>query len=48
MLREAVADGFADAKALGTEPLLAPVRGTREYQAILLDVGFPREPFVRG
>ena len=47
MLREAVADGFKDAKALGTEPTLSPLRGTREFQAILLDVEFPRDPFAR-
>jgi hypothetical protein len=47
MLREAVADGFKDAKALGTEPALSPLRGTREFQAILLDVEFPRDPFAR-
>ncbi len=47
MLREAVAEGFKDAKALGTEPALSPLRGTREYQAILLDVEFPRDPFAR-
>ena len=47
MLREAVADGFNGAKALGTEPALSPLRGTREFQAILLDVEFPRDPFSR-
>ena len=47
MLREAVADGFKDAKVLGAEPAFSPLRGTREYQAILLDVEFPRDPFAR-
>ena len=47
MLREAVADGFKDAKVLGTEPALSPLRATPEYQAILLDVEFPRDPFAR-
>ena len=47
MLREAAADGFKDAKALRDEPALAPIRSTREFQAIVSDLGFPKDPFVR-
>ena len=45
MLREAVADGFKDAKALRDEPVLAPIRGTPEFQAIVSDLEFPRDPY---
>jgi hypothetical protein len=46
MLREAATDGFTDAKALRSEVLLGPLRGLREFQGIVSDVEFPREPFV--
>jgi hypothetical protein len=47
MLREAVADGFKDANVLCIEPLLAPIRSTREFQSMLADLEFPRNPFAR-
>jgi tetratricopeptide (TPR) repeat protein len=46
MLREAVADGFKDAKALRSEVLLAPIRETPEFQEIASDLEFPRQPFI--
>jgi hypothetical protein len=47
MLREAVADGFKDAKGPRDEPALAPIRSTREFQAVMSDLGFPGDPFAR-
>jgi len=47
MLREAVADGFRDAKKIRGEPAFEPIRSTREFRAIVSDLDFPRDPFAR-
>jgi hypothetical protein len=47
MLRESVADGFKDAKRLRDEPAFAPIRSTPEFQRIVSDVEFPRDPFAQ-
>jgi len=47
MLREAVVDGFKDVGRLYTEEALAPIRSAPEFQAIVSDLGFPRDPFAR-
>jgi len=47
MLREAVADGFKDAKKVRDEPAFEPIRPTPEFQAIVSDLDFPRDPFAR-
>jgi len=47
MLREAVADGFKDAKQVRDEPAFEPIRSTPELQAILSELDFPKDPFAR-
>jgi hypothetical protein len=47
MIREAVADGFKDARQLRDDPRLAPVRSDPEFQAIVSDLEFPAQPFAR-
>jgi tetratricopeptide (TPR) repeat protein len=46
MLREAVADGFQDAKALRREPAFAAIRSGPQFQAIITDLIFNSCPFA--
>jgi hypothetical protein len=47
MLREAVADGYKNAKKVRDEPAFAPIRSTPEFQVIVCDLQFPSDPFER-
>jgi hypothetical protein len=47
MLNEAIADGFRDLKQLRDDPELASLRSSPNFQAIVLDVQFPANPFAR-
>ena len=47
MLREAVAAGFQDAKRLHDDPAFAAFRSDPQFQATLLDLKFPQDPFAR-
>jgi hypothetical protein len=42
MLREAIADGFHDAKRLRTEEAFSPIRHTPEFQATVAGLEFPK------
>ena len=46
MLRESVADGFHDASRLANERLFEPLKGIPEFEQIILDLGFPANPFA--
>ena len=46
-LRRAVAMGYRSPAACRYEPALAPLRGRDDFQLLLLDLGFPTEPFAR-
>jgi serine/threonine protein kinase len=47
MLGEAISDGFKDAARLREESVLGPLRPLSEFQALLDDLEFPADPFVR-
>jgi hypothetical protein len=47
MLKESVAAGFKDAGRLRDEPGFALLRSRPDFQAVLFDLGFPADPFVR-
>lgn len=46
-LRRAVAEGYRDLGWMRIAPALAPVRDRPEFQALLLDLAFPADPFAR-
>jgi hypothetical protein len=46
MLREAVADGFRDARRLRNDPEFAPLRSAPAFRAIIPDLEFPTDPFT--
>ena len=45
-LREAVAEGFKDLDKVRNEPAFDAIRPWPEFQAIVLDLAFPSEPFA--
>jgi tetratricopeptide (TPR) repeat protein len=45
MLHQAVASGFNDLERIQGEPLFAPIRLNPDFQAIVLDLQFPANPF---
>jgi hypothetical protein len=45
MLRQAAADGFKDAARLRSESAFEAIRSYPEFQAILVDIEFPAQPF---
>jgi tetratricopeptide (TPR) repeat protein len=47
LLQRAVAAGYHDAGILSTDHALDPLRSRPDFQLLLLDVSFPREPFAR-
>jgi hypothetical protein len=47
LLRQAIADGWQDRAELATDTDLDPIRSRPDFQPILLDTGFPRDPFAR-
>jgi serine/threonine-protein kinase len=46
-LRRAIARGYRDVRWLRRDPDLAPLRARQEFQALLLDLTFPDDPFAR-
>ncbi len=44
-LRRAVAAGFTDVAYLRADPLLQPIRARADFERLLLDLGFPADPF---
>jgi hypothetical protein len=46
-LRRAVAEGFRDLNTLRKDEDLDPLRSRPDFQALLLDLAFPDEPFAR-
>ncbi len=46
-LRRAVAAGFRDIGFMRRDTDLDPLRGRADFQMLLLDVGFPKNPFGR-
>ena len=46
MLREAVADGFDDARRLHGEAVLTPIRAEAAFRAISLAMSLPRDVFA--
>jgi len=46
-LRQAVAAGWRDRTALATDTDLHPIRSRPDFQALILDTGFPPNPFAR-
>ena len=47
MIRQAVASGFRDVDRLRNDPQLAPLRGSPEFQTLILDLQFPADAFAR-
>ena len=47
LLRQAVAAGWNDIARMRRDTLLDPLRERPDFQALLLDVAFPRDPFAR-
>jgi hypothetical protein len=47
-LRTAIRDGYANVHALRNDPALDPLRDRPDFQALLLDLAFPVDPFARG
>jgi hypothetical protein len=46
-LRRAVAEGFTQFEVIRNNPDLAPLRSRANFQALLLDLPFPADPFAR-
>ena len=46
-LRRAAAAGFRDLGFMRRDTDLDPLRGRADFQMLLLDVGFPKNPFGR-
>src|SRR5262249_32201045 len=47
-LRRAVSAGYCDLAQIQRDPFLAPLKACREFELLLMDLSFPREPFKRG
>jgi hypothetical protein len=46
-LRRAMAAGYRDVQWMRRDPDLDPLRSRPEFQALLLDLTFPEDPFAR-
>jgi hypothetical protein len=46
-LRRAVAAGFDNVGHMGRDPDLDPLRSRPDFQAVIMEVGFPADPFQR-
>jgi serine/threonine-protein kinase len=46
-LRQAAGAGWRNAPWMAADPDLAPIRSRPDYQALLLDMAFPADPFTR-
>jgi hypothetical protein len=46
-LRQAAALGYRNPAQYRYEPALAPLRGCDDFRLLLLDLGFPADPFAR-
>jgi hypothetical protein len=46
-LRRAVAEGFTQVEVIRNDPDLAPLRSREDFQALLMDLPFPADPFTR-
>jgi serine/threonine-protein kinase len=44
-LRRAIASGYRDLAEVRREPALDPLRGRADFQALMLDLSFPADPF---
>ena len=47
VMRQAVAMGYRDPIAYRTESTLDPLRNRPDFQALMMDLEFPSEPFAR-
>ena len=48
LLHEAVAQGYRDTGTMAGESALDPLRNRPDFQALMMDLAFPAEPFTRG
>ena len=46
-LRRALAAGFRGYRGMDSDPDLDPLRGRADFRALILDRGFPLDPFAR-
>jgi hypothetical protein len=46
-LRLAAAAGWRDSSWAAADPDLAPIRSRADFQSLILDIGFPADPFER-
>jgi hypothetical protein len=46
-LRRAVAAGFDDVGHMNRDPDLNPLRSRRDFQALMMELAFPADPFQR-
>ena len=47
-LRKAVDGGFRPLAQMLAEPVFNPLRSRPDFQLLLMDLAFPKDPFVRG
>ena len=47
VLRQAVTMGYRNPDAYRTESALDPLRNRPDFQALMMDLAFPTEPFAR-
>ena len=47
LLHQAVAVGFRDGAAIGTEDALDPLRDRPDFRLLMMDLAFPAEAFAR-
>jgi hypothetical protein len=43
-----MAAGYTNPDAYRTETALDPIRSRPDFQLLMMDLGFPAEPFLRG
>ena len=47
-LRRAIRGGYRNAVSIKRDPDLAPLRTRSDFQALILDLEFPADPFSKG